>query len=49
MPEQQRQMAERMMSGQMERMETLLSQGTMDMTLQVTEVRVNEGPPESGR
>lgn len=49
MPAQQREMAERMMSDQLERMETLLAQGTLDMTLQVTELRVNEGPPDSDR
>ncbi|NIP59008.1 MAG: hypothetical protein GWM92_11950 [Gemmatimonadetes bacterium] len=45
MPRQQREMMERMMGGQLERMETLLAQGAMDFTVQVTEIRVNEGPP----
>lgn len=49
MPAQQREMVERMMSGQLEQMETMLAQGTMDLTVQVTEVRVNEGPPQGAQ
>lgn len=48
MPEQQRQMMERMMGGQLEKMETMLARGTMDVTVTVTEIRVNEGPPGDG-
>lgn len=48
MPRQQREMMERMMGGQLERMETLLAQGAMDFTVQVTEIRVNQGPPPDG-
>lgn len=46
MPEGQRQMMERMMGGQMEKIEKMLASGAMDVTVQVTEIRVNEGPPE---
>lgn len=45
MPESQREMAEGMLGPQLERMREMLSSGTMDMTLQVTELEVNEGPP----
>lgn len=47
MPEEQRRMMEQMMQGQLEQMEAMLSGGTMDLTVEVTEIRVNEGPPES--
>lgn len=43
MPEQQRQMMERMMGPQMEQLEKMVTSGTMDVTVQVKEVRVNEG------
>lgn len=46
MPEDQRQMMERMMGGQMEELERMLASGAMDVTVEVTEIRVNEGPPE---
>lgn len=49
MPAQQREMVERMMSGQLEQMESMLAQGNMELSVQVTEVRVNEGPPQDGR
>ena len=43
MPEQQREMMERMMGPQMEQLEKMVTSGTMDVTVQVKEVRVNEG------
>lgn len=46
MTEQQRQMMERMMGDQMERIEQMLATGSMDFTVRVKELRVNEGPPE---
>lgn len=46
MPPQQREMMEKMMGGQLERMEKLLASGAMDFTVQVKEIRVNEGPPQ---
>lgn len=49
MPAEQREMVERMMNGQLERMESMMAQGTMDLSVQVTEVRVNEGPPQGGQ
>lgn len=45
MPESQREMAEGMMGPQLERMREMLSSGAMEMTLQVTDLKVNEGPP----
>lgn len=45
MPESQREMAEGMMGPQLEQMREMLSSGAMEMTLEVTELRVNEGPP----
>lgn len=49
MSEEQRQMVEETMSGQLERMETMLAQGTMGLTVEVTEIRVNEGPSGDDR
>lgn len=46
MPESQREMMERMMGDQLEEMERMLLSGSMDMTMTVEEVRVNEGPPD---
>lgn len=45
MPEAQRKMMESMMGGQFERMEQMLASGSMDFTVTVKELRVNEGPP----
>ena len=46
MPEAQRAMAERMMGGQLERMEQMLADDELVMTMVVDELRVNQGPPE---
>ncbi len=43
MPASQRAMAERMMGGQMERLQEMLESGTFEMTIVTKEVRVNEG------
>ncbi len=48
MPEAQRRMMEGMMGGQMEQMEEMLASGGMDFTVQVKEIRVNQGPPSGG-
>ena len=48
MSEQQRAMVEKMMEGRMPDMASLEA-GTMSMTTEVRELRVNEGPPESMR
>lgn len=48
MPDQQRRMMERMMGGQLEKMEAMLARGGMDLSVRVTEIRVNEGPPDEG-
>lgn len=48
MPESQRQMMERMMGDQLEEMERMLLSGSMDVTMTVEELRVNEGPPDDG-
>ena len=46
MPESQRAMMERMMGGQMERIRAMAGgDGPMTVEVQVTEVRVNAGPP----
>jgi len=45
MSDRQRAMMERMMGGQMERFERMLATGAMDFAVEVTEIRVNEGPP----
>ena len=45
MPEAQRAMAERMMGGQLERMEEMLMSDAFVMAFVVDEVRVNQGPP----
>jgi hypothetical protein len=45
MPAAQRGMMERMMGGQLERMREMMSSGAMNIVVQVTEVRVNAGPP----
>lgn len=49
MSPQQREMMERMMGGQMEQVENMMASGAMDLTVQVTEIRVNEGPPSDQR
>lgn len=46
MPESQREMMERMMGDQLEQMEEMLLSGSMDVTMTVEELRVNEGPPD---
>lgn len=46
MPEAQREQLEQMMGGQLERMEEMLAGGTMEVTIRVKEIRVNEGPPD---
>jgi len=46
MPAAQRAMMERMMGGQLELVQQMLSSGAMDLVVQVTEVRVNAGPPD---
>jgi hypothetical protein len=46
MPAAQRGMMERMMGGQLERMREMMSSGAMNVVVQVTEVRVNAGPPQ---
>lgn len=48
MPEQQRQMMEQMMGDQLEQMEQMLATGAMDFSVEVKEIRVNEGPPGGG-
>ena len=45
MPESQRKMIEGMMKGQMDKLEEMVSSGTMQITIEVVELRVNEGPP----
>lgn len=45
MPESQKKMMEQMMGGQLERMEKMLASGAMDFTVEVKEIRVNQGPP----
>lgn len=45
MPEAQRAMMERMMGGQLERMQEMMGSGAMNFTIEVKELRVNEGPP----
>lgn len=45
MPAAQREMMERMMGEQMEQVEQMLESGAMDMSITVTELRVNERPP----
>lgn len=48
MSEEQREMMEQMMGGKMEQMEKMLASGAMDFTVQVKEIRVDEGPPGGG-
>lgn len=45
MPEAQREMMRRMMGDQFEQIERMLTEGTMDVTVEVSEIRVNSGPP----
>ena len=45
MPQAQRQMMEGMMGGQMEQMQEALATGSMDFTVRVKEILVNQGPP----
>lgn len=49
MSPQQREMMKQMMGGQMEKLEQMLASGALDMTLEVRELKVNEGPPGNGR
>ena len=46
MPDAQREMMENMMKDQLEQLEQIVNSGTMEMTLEVTELHVNEGKPE---
>ena len=46
MPEAQREMMESMMKDQLERLEEMVNSGNMEFTLEVKELRVNEGPPK---
>lgn len=48
MPEQQRERMQQMMGDQLERMEQMLATGAMDFSVEVEEIRVNEGPPGDG-
>jgi hypothetical protein len=48
MSPQQREMMKQMMGGQMEQLEEMLASGSLDFTVEVTELRVNEGPPGAG-
>lgn len=43
MSPEQREMMEQMMGGQLEKMEEMLATGSMDVTVEVKEIRVNEG------
>jgi len=45
MPEAQREMMRQMMGDQFEQIERMLTEGTMDVTVEVSEIRVNSGPP----
>ncbi len=45
MPEAQRSMMEGMMKDQISKLEEMINSGTMQVTLEVKELRVNEGPP----
>lgn len=45
MPEAQRAMMRRMMGDQFEQIERMLTEGAMDLSIEVTEIRVNAGPP----
>lgn len=45
MPAAQKKMMEGMMGGQMKKLREMLATGSMEMTLEVTSVEVNEGPP----
>jgi len=45
MPAAQREMMERMMGDQLDRLRDMLTSGAMAMTVTVVELRVNEGPP----
>ena len=45
MSESQRQMLEGMLNEQMQKLEEAANSGTMEFTLEVSELRVNEGPP----
>ena len=46
MPEAQRQAMEQMLGPQMKKMQQMLDTGSMDMTIEVKDVKVNEGPPK---
>jgi hypothetical protein len=48
MSAQQRKMMERVMGGQLEKMEEMVTSGALDFTVEVKELRVNEGPPGGG-
>jgi hypothetical protein len=49
MPEAQRAMMEGMLGAQIERLEGMLGgDGSMEMTITVREVKVNQGPPGGG-
>ena len=46
MPAAQRQMMERMMGGQMQKLREMVETGSMEVTTQVKDVQVNQGPPQ---
>jgi flavin-binding protein dodecin len=48
MSPEQREMMEQMMGGRLEKMEEMLATGAMDMTVEVKEIRVNEGGDGGG-
>jgi hypothetical protein len=48
MPQAQRSAMEQMLKPQMDKMQQMLDTGTMDVTIEVKDVQVNEGPPKSG-
>lgn len=45
MPEQQREMMQRLMGSQIENLEKMVGSGTLEMTIEVQDLRVNTGPP----
>lgn len=49
MPPEQRKMMGDMVAGPMQQLRQMLETGTIEMTLQIKEIRVNQGPPDSER
>ena len=47
MPEDQRAMMQKMMGSQIERLEEMVNSGNFEMTIEVKELRVNQGPPQN--